>query len=163
MLIDDNDIDNFINEKMIKSSSFSENVYTHTSTTSALEFLKNLSTFQNLSEDLVPSYIFLDINMPILDGFHFLEEFQNLPYNFIPRIKIIMLTTSLNPCDLEKSKAYKNVVSFLYKPLIQIDLGKLDWTKIRNNNAHASSFVINTAQINFPTHFFNSSFYYIQT
>lgn len=125
MLIDDNDIDNFINEKMIKSSGFSENVYTHTSVTSALEFFKNLSTVQNLPNELIPSHIFLDINMPILDGFHFLEEFKNLAYDFIPKIKIVMLTTSLNPCDLEKSKTHKNIVSFLYKPLIQTDLEKL--------------------------------------
>lgn len=125
MLIDDNDIDNFINKKMIKSSFFSENVYSHTSVTSALEFFKNLSAVQNIPEELIPSHIFLDINMPVLDGFHFLQEFQNLPYSFIPKIKIIMLTTSLNPSDLEKSKTYKNVVSFLYKPLIQADIEKL--------------------------------------
>ncbi|MGZ6555039.1 MAG: response regulator, partial [Bacteroidia bacterium] len=47
MLIDDNDIDNFINEKMIKSSHFAENVYVHTSAKSALEFLKNISILNN--------------------------------------------------------------------------------------------------------------------
>ena len=125
MLIDDNDIDNFINEKMIKSSCFSKNVYIHTSVTSALEFLKNLSAVHNMPDELIPSHIFLDINMPILDGFHFLQEFEALPYKFIPEIKIIMLTTSLNPIDLEKTKAFKNVASFLYKPLIQTDLEKL--------------------------------------
>ncbi len=125
MLIDDNDIDNFINEKMIKSCCFSENVYVHTSVTSALEFLKNLSSIQNIPDELVPNYIFLDINMPILDGFHFLQEFNNLGYAFIPKIKIVMLTTSLNPCDLEKTKEYKNVIAYLYKPLVQTDIEKL--------------------------------------
>ncbi len=126
MIVDDNDIDNFINEKMIKSARFSENVYTHTSVKSALEFFKNLSTIEDIPSGLIPSYIFLDINMPILDGFHFLDEFKNLPYEFIPRIKIVMLTTSLNPSDLEKTKSYNNIVSYLYKPLIESDLDKLD-------------------------------------
>lgn len=125
MIIDDNDIDNFINEKMLKSSCFSENVYTHTSVTSALEFFKNLSSIPNIPDALIPSFIFLDINMPILDGFHFLQEFNNLGYSFIPKIKIVMLTTSLNPCDLEKTKQYKNVVAYLYKPLVQVDIEKL--------------------------------------
>ena len=125
MLIDDNEIDNFINEKIIKSASFSENVYTHTSAKSALEFFKSLSSVKNIPDELIPDYIFLDINMPILDGFHFLEELKNLPFEFIPKIKIVMLTTSLNPCDLEKTKPYKNVVNYLYKPLIEDDLDKL--------------------------------------
>jgi len=125
MLIDDNDIDNFINEKMIKSCNFSENVYVHTSVKSALEFFKNLSSIQNIPSELIPSYIFLDINMPILDGFHFLEEFENLSFDFISKIKIVMLTTSLNPSDLEKSKPHKNIVAYLYKPLVQKDLEKL--------------------------------------
>ena len=125
MIIDDNDIDNFINEKMLKSFCFSENVYTHTSVTSALEFLKNLSSIPNIPDALIPNYIFLDINMPILDGFHFLQEFNSLGYDFIPKIKIVMLTTSLNPCDLEKTKEYKNVIAYLYKPLVQADIDKL--------------------------------------
>ena len=125
MLIDDNDIDNFINEKMIKSACFSENVYVHTSVKSALEFFKNLSSIKEIPDGLIPSYIFLDINMPILDGFHFLEEFENSSFEFNPKIKIVMLTTSLNPCDLEKTKPYKNVIKYLYKPLIEDDLDKL--------------------------------------
>lgn len=126
MLIDDNDIDNFINEKMIKSSYFSENVHIHTSVKSALEFFKNLSSIKNIPHGLIPNYIFLDINMPILDGFHFLEEFNNFSYGFVPKIKIVMLTTSLNPSDLEKTKSYKNVVNYLYKPLIEDDLDRLE-------------------------------------
>ncbi len=125
MIIDDNEIDNFINEKMIKSCCFSENVYTNTGANSDLDFFKNLSILQTLPSELIPSYIFLDINMPILDGFHFLEEFENLPYGFIKNIKIVMLTTSLNPSDVEKTKRYKSVVGYLYKPLIQEDLDKL--------------------------------------
>ena len=125
MLIDDNEIDNFINEKIIKSANFAENVYVHTSAKSALEFLKNISALSTVSAELIPSYIFLDINMPILDGFHFLTEFENFPASFKSSIKIVMLTTSLNPSDVERSKPFKNVVKYLYKPLIEKDLGDL--------------------------------------
>jgi CheY-like chemotaxis protein len=123
MLIDDNEIDNFINEKLIKAYYFAENVYVHTSTKSALEFLKNIEvTFNEIPEDLIPSHILLDINMPILDGFHFLDEFEKFSSVLKERIRIIMLTTSLNPLDIEKSKNYKHVIKFLHKPLTESEL-----------------------------------------
>ncbi|MCW3104958.1 MAG: response regulator [Bacteroidetes bacterium] len=126
MLIDDNDIDNFINEKLIKAYYFAENVYVHTSTKSALEFLKNIEvTLQEIPEDLIPSHLLLDINMPILDGFHFLDEFEKFAPELKKKIKIIMLTTSLNPMDIEKSKNYKHVVKFLHKPLTESELAQL--------------------------------------
>lgn len=123
MLIDDNEIDNFINEKLIKSYYFAENVYVHTSSKSALEFLKNIEvTIKDVPSDLIPSHILLDINMPILDGFHFLEEFEKFLPELKNKIKIIMLTTSLNPLDMEKSKNYKHVIKFLHKPLTESEL-----------------------------------------
>jgi CheY-like chemotaxis protein len=123
MLIDDNEIDNFINERLIKAYLFAENVYVHTSTKSALEFLKNLEvTLSDIPADLIPSHILLDINMPILDGFHFLDEFDKFKPQIKDNIKIIMLTTSLNPMDMEKSKTYKQVIKFLHKPLTEAEL-----------------------------------------
>lgn len=126
MLIDDNEIDNFINEKLIKAYHFAENVYVHTSTKSALEYLRNIEvTLNDLPADLIPSHILLDINMPILDGFHFLDEFEKFKPELINRIKIVMLTTSLNPLDIEKSRNYKHVVKFIHKPLTENELSDL--------------------------------------
>ena len=126
MLIDDNEIDNFINEKLIKAYYFAENVYVHTSTKSALEFMKNLEvTLHEIPLDLVPSNILLDINMPILDGFNFLDEFEKFAPELRKRIKVAMLTTSLNPLDIEKSKGYSNVVKFIHKPLTEQELKDL--------------------------------------
>src|ERR1035437_5488032 len=116
MIIDDNDIDNFINERILKSALFSENVYVHTSAKSALEFLKNLEQVKNVPKELIPNYIFLDLNMPIMDGFQFMDIFQQLSEEFQSAIKIVILTTSLNPSDVETSKKYKNEIKFLYKP-----------------------------------------------
>jgi len=126
MLIDDNEIDNFINEKLIKAYYFAENVYVHTSTRSALEFLKNIEvTLDEIPENLIPSHILLDINMPILDGFNFLDEFETFAPELKKKIRIAMLTTSLNPLDVEKSKQYKSVVKFIHKPLTEQELSDL--------------------------------------
>ncbi len=119
MLIDDNDIDNFINERMIKGCNFAETIYVNTSTRSAIEFLKNLSVNKNLRKDHLPSIIFLDINMPILDGFQFIEEFEKLDPAFITAIRIVMLTSSINPSDIERSKKYPSVHGFIHKPLTE--------------------------------------------
>lgn len=126
MLVDDNEIDNFINQKMIEGYSFSERIYIHTSSRSALEFLKNIErNGDNFPEELIPHMIFLDINMPIMDGFQFVEEFEKLKPSFREKIKIVMLSTSINPSDLEYANNNPYVLRFLNKPLIKEHLENL--------------------------------------
>jgi CheY-like chemotaxis protein len=125
MLIDDNEIDNFINQKMIEGCGFSNNVYIHTSGKSALEFYKSLSQAGNVATELFPRVIFLDINMPMMDGFQFLEEFEKIVVSQSLPVKIVMLTTSINPADLEKAGKGKFISTFLNKPLTQMHLDKL--------------------------------------
>lgn len=118
MLVDDDSVDNFINKKVIINSKFTDNVHVHTNVNSALDFFKNIDAVKlDSSSTILPSYIFLDINMPVSDGFHFLEEFHKLPSKITSEIKIVMLTSSLNPNDELKSVSYKNVTNFLSKPL----------------------------------------------
>ncbi len=126
MLIDDNEIDNFIDEKLIKAFGFAENVYVHSSARSALEALKILASVQmDLPDKLIPTYIFLDVNMPFLDGFNFLDQYDLLPANFKDSIKVIMLTSSVNPVDSEKASQYKQVYKYFQKPLTEKMLSQL--------------------------------------
>lgn len=126
MLIDDNNIDNFINEKLVKAYYFAEHVYIHTSTTSALEFLRNLqTTYSGKASEMIPSIIFLDINMPILDGFAFLEEYEKLDARLTKQIQIMMLTSSMNPVDIEKSNLNACVKRFIHKPLTEDQLNSI--------------------------------------
>lgn len=119
LLIDDNDIDNFINERMVKGCAYADVVYVNTSTRSALEFLKNLSVNPAVPSELFPTVIFLDINMPILDGFQFLAELEKFDYDFVKNVRVVMLTSSINPADQEKAMKSKLVCGFLHKPLTQ--------------------------------------------
>lgn len=124
MLIDDSEIDNFINQKMIEGCNFAEKIYVHTSSKSALEFLANFER-AHLPEDLIPEIIFLDINMPIMDGFQFAEEFGKSCPKIYDKIKIVFLTSSLNPVDQKRAMNVRGVYSFLNKPLGKDHLDKL--------------------------------------
>lgn len=125
MLVDDSEIDNYINELIMKGTGFAENILKYSGAVSSLDFFKNLEILSSVSPELVPSYLFLDINMPVLDGFQFLDEFSNFSAKLKKEIKIVILSTSSNSIDIKKSRNYSQVVKFLQKPLRKEDLNKL--------------------------------------
>ena len=125
MLIDDNEIDNLINQKMIEGSNFADHVYIHTSSKSALEFLHNLARSSDVPKSMIPSIVFLDINMPIMDGFQFLDEYEKLNEEFRKDTKVIMLTSSVNPKDMEKAQYNNRVKTYINKPLSSVHLDTL--------------------------------------
>lgn len=125
MLLDDNELDNFINQKTIESSRFANKVYVNTSSKSALEFLKNLEISNNNSISLFPEVIFVDINMPMIDGFQFIESFKATFPKKIDHIKIIILTSSLSPSDKERSETISKNIIYLNKPLTQAALNQI--------------------------------------
>ena len=111
LLVDDNDIDLFINKKVLEFNNFSKKTIALTSVKEALEYLKNAD------QATLPQLIFLDLNMPVLDGFDFLNEFSGLPEDIINRTSVIILTSSNNPNDKDKVELKSEVLHFLSKPL----------------------------------------------
>jgi CheY-like chemotaxis protein len=119
VLIDDSDIDLFIQKRFLEVYQFSK---TLTSYRSAEEALENLSAAW---EQTAPDVIFLDLNMPNLDGFGFLEGFKALPNEVREKSKIVVLTSSNSQKDRAQAFTYKNVVHFVTKPLKQSDIEDL--------------------------------------
>jgi CheY-like chemotaxis protein len=113
LLIDDDPITNIINTKVIKMN-FDYQVESFVDGKKALEHCQHLS---NINIQGFPNIIFLDINMPVMDGWEFMEEYEMLTRDPIVNAKIYMLSSSIDPADIEKSKSYKSVHGFVSKPL----------------------------------------------
>lgn len=124
MLIDDNEIDNLINQKMVEAASITDHIFIHTGARSAIEFLRNIEKLE-IAEQVLPDVIFLDIDMPLMDGFQFLDEFEKLMTTTKQKCRIVMLTSSINPQDVNRSKKYGNVKLYLNKPLTHESLMEL--------------------------------------
>ncbi len=113
LLIDDNFIDNMINEKILRTCDFAEEIIIKQSCESAINYLHNLDK----ANESLPEIIFLDIRMPVKTGFDFLVEFQDIQSPNKQDIKIVMLSSSLDPNDHKKVIEFTNVTDFLGKPL----------------------------------------------
>ena len=121
LLIDDDEIDNIINTKIIKLNEFADVIIVKQSTEDALEYLFNEFNTNNK----VPDLIFLDIRMPLMDGFDFLKAFNNLDENIKNKTKIIMLTSSIDNGDFSHAKGDKNIFQIIKKPLSFESLNEL--------------------------------------
>lgn len=121
LLVDDNETDNFIHKRVLELNSFAKNIIIKNSGKSALEFLQ-----QNQHHpDAIPNVIFLDINMPIVDGFVFLFEYENFPDTIKNKTKIVILSSSDNKKDIDRIVDNDYVVHFLTKPLSDESLAEL--------------------------------------
>jgi CheY-like chemotaxis protein len=111
LLVDDDHVSSFLIKEILKTSKVAQQIYSTENGEQALRFIE---THENKSS--CPDLIFLDINMPVMDGFQFLEEFQKLSERVRKTIKIIVLTSSSNSQDRRKANEYP-IYGYLTKPL----------------------------------------------
>lgn len=113
LLIDDNHIDNLINRKILGNANYAEQIIVIDSPEEAFEFLRN-----SLASGInIPEVIFLDLRMPVMNGFEFLKSLKDLPNLKPGLIKIFVLSSSLDPNDIKRIKENHLVSKFIGKPL----------------------------------------------
>ncbi|MFT4601047.1 MAG: CheY-like chemotaxis protein [Arenicella sp.] len=112
LLIDDDETNNFLVKHMLNKIDAVENIHV---ALNGEEALKKLDEFHE--EGIVIDLIFLDINMPIMNGFEFLDEYQKLPKDCQSKTTIMMISSSVHPEDKEKIETYECVDDFIEKPL----------------------------------------------
>ena len=114
VLIDDDQINNFVCETIIRSENFAERVVSYEWAEDALNHLKQ-TAIEN-PEDF-PELIFLDINMPGMDGWKFLDEYKNLPEAVTKKCSLFMLSSAVDREDIICAKTHAEVRDFFSKPL----------------------------------------------
>lgn len=119
LLIDDDDSTNFINKMVIERARIAERVEVALNGKEAIDFLTNNGKHKKEAGYPFPQpmLILLDINMPVMDGWEFLEAYSKLPAHQKSEIIIVMLTTSLNPDDSQRAKGIREISGFKSKPL----------------------------------------------
>jgi CheY-like chemotaxis protein len=113
LLVEDDPITVMVCDRIIKMTAFSDNVSSCVNGKIALEHLNSLKD----KGTGLPEIIFLDINMPIMNGWDFLEEFENIKTMFQELPRIYILSSTVDPEDYKKAKAFSLVESFISKPL----------------------------------------------
>ena len=131
IIVDDKIYVNLV-KKIIEIKKLSKNLLIFKNGREALDHFKLI--LENATEDVLPDIIFLDINMPVMDGWEFLNEFIKIKNNFEKKITLYVVSSSIDPRDLERAKSFNLVTDYLIKP---IELKKFEKIFDRNGNAAA--------------------------
>lgn len=124
LLVDDDDVTLMICKLRLKKSNFCEEVFTGENGEEAVQFIEDQIALP-AEQRALPELIFLDLNMPVMDGWTFLEIFENKYLEIMPDTKIAILSSSVDPLDEERAATHPCVMGFINKPLTEINLKNL--------------------------------------
>ena len=119
LLVDDNEIDTFFHRSVLEKMGVVEHIAEAYDGQQALDYLHEAAQGGQM-----PELIFLDINMPIMDGWEFLDSFKQAGYDG-QSVVVMMLTTSLNPDDAERAGELHELSGFITKPLNEEHMQKI--------------------------------------
>ena len=114
LLVDDDEINNFISIKLIKKALLNTEIMACLNGKFAIEQLLEI---QKKDPNKLPDYILLDINMPIMNGWEFLDEYKRLNIDPLGKSKIFIISSSVFSNDINKARSYPLVKDFISKPL----------------------------------------------
>jgi len=112
LLVDDDSVFNFINSTVISSAGLASEIQTAQNGEEALTFFNHPVSHKKG----IPEVVLLDLNMPIMDGFEFIQAFQRLDFPGKDKVIIIVVTSSMNPDDIRRAKSF-GIKHYLTKPI----------------------------------------------
>lgn len=122
VILDDDDVSNFIYKKIIESSGISNSIITFQKGRQALEYLEEKAK----AKEGFPDMIFIDINMPVMNGWDFLSEYEQKIASHVDKFVLIsMLSSSVYKEDIQKAQSYEVVNEYISKPLTQESVANL--------------------------------------
>jgi CheY-like chemotaxis protein len=114
LCVDDDPITVMLCRKVILKSNFSKHVDSAQNGEDALHYFDNLMLQQSTE---YPELVLLDLNMPVMGGWEFLDNFSRTYAAYFTRIKVIVLSSTIDPQDVEKARTYPMVLDFMSKPI----------------------------------------------
>lgn len=123
LLVEDDPITVMVCDRIIKMNDFATGVQSMQNGAEALQYLKTMAAKPGAS---LPDLIFLDINMPVMNGWDFLHEFQNISEQLPSQPRILILSSTVDPEDYKKAGEFSVVEGFISKPLTGNDLAKIN-------------------------------------
>ena len=112
-IIDDDTIYQFILTSIINKNKLAESILSFSDGEKAIQYLTNNKT----KKEKIPDVLFLDVNMPIMDGWMFIEEYARIKKDIIKKIVVFMLSSSVNPIDIERAGKISEISNYIIKPI----------------------------------------------
>lgn len=138
LVIDDDEPTNYLSAMLIEEADCTHHLEIIQSGLTAIDYLMKASLDGKAGNYVVPDIVFLDVNMPRMNGWEFLEEYKKIKKDSFSKTMIIMLTTSLNPDDKLRALSMPEIAGYERKPLSMEII-----TRIMNTNCKPGSVLIN--------------------
>ena len=126
LLVDDDFATNFINKKILQKANVTNHIQVTLNGKEAIDYICKQGKFESDTNEFPqPELILLDINMPVMDGWEFIEAFQKLSLENKENIAIVMLSSSFNPADKTRAESIDEISAFKQKPMSREALLKI--------------------------------------
>ena len=112
-LIDDDKIFHFILTSIIDENKLAESILSFFDGEKAIQYLTENKT----NNEKIPDVLFLDINMPVMDGWMFIEEYARIKPDITKKVLVFMLSSSMNPIDIERAGKISEISNYIIKPI----------------------------------------------